>query len=231
MPGKPNPANRPQLPSEQADFQALFARNCSGCHGVEGKLGPALPLNDPLFLAIVPDKVLLEVISQGRSGTPMPAFAQQRSGSLTEKQIEIIAAGLKENFKPGRTDGATPAYAGDLPAQPSADQVARGEKLFSSVCASCHGQQGQGTSDGSAPGPVNDRALLAVFSDQALRRIIITGRPDLGMPTYAESDGRDSDFKPLTSQQIDDLVALLAHWREQTVRVTRTTGLRKRRYQ
>ena len=56
-------------------------------------------------------------------------------------------------------------------------------------------------------------AFLALISDQALRRIIITGRPDLGMPTYAENDGRPSDFQPLTSAEIDDLVALLADWR------------------
>ena len=52
-------------------------------------------------------------------------------------------------------------------------------------------------------------AFLALISDQASRRIIITGRPDLGMPNYAETDGRPEDFQPLTSAEIDDLVALL----------------------
>ena len=37
-----------------ASFETLFKQNCSGCHGREGKLGPAPPLNDSLFLAIVP---------------------------------------------------------------------------------------------------------------------------------------------------------------------------------
>jgi hypothetical protein len=62
-------------------------------------------------------------------------------------------------------------------------------------------------------GPINVPAFLALISDQAIRRIIITGRPDLHMPSYAESDGRPADFQPLTSAEIDDLVALIADWR------------------
>ena len=62
-------------------------------------------------------------------------------------------------------------------------------------------------------GAINDVAFLALTSDQTLRRIIITGRPDLKMPDYASRDGRAKDFAPLTSAEIDDLVALLAQWR------------------
>lgn len=229
MPGKPNPENRPRLPSEQTDFQVLFQRSCSGCHGADGKLGPAPPLNDPLFLSIVPDEVLQEVIARGRAGTPMPAFDKRLGGTLTDEQIKIIAEGLKTHFKPVSPNAQLPPYQGEPSASPSAEQIARGEKLFASACATCHGDAGQGSGDDdTAPGRVNDPALLAVFSDQALRRIIITGRADLGMPNYAESDGRDSDFKPLTSQEIDDLVALLAHWRSRPQQVAAQTSPRER---
>ena len=34
------------------------------------------------------------------------------------------------------------------------------------------------------------------------------------MPAYDGTDGRPEDYRPLTSAQIDDLVALLASWRE-----------------
>jgi hypothetical protein len=51
------------------------------------------------------------------------------------------------------------------------------------------------------------------MSDQMLRRIIITGRPDLGMPSFADDMGR-TDYKPLSSEEIDDLVSLLASWRK-----------------
>ena len=33
------------------------------------------------------------------------------------------------------------------------------------------------------------------------------------MPDYADDDGRDSSFEPLTADDIADLVALLASWR------------------
>ncbi len=55
-----------------------------------------------------------------------------------------------------------------------------------------------------------DPDFLDLISDQALRRIIITGRPDLGMPTYHDKDMRPGDFEPLTSAEIDQLVALLS---------------------
>ncbi len=33
------------------------------------------------------------------------------------------------------------------------------------------------------------------------------------MPDFADDMGRDGDFKPLTDDEISDLVALLASWR------------------
>jgi hypothetical protein len=63
-------------------------------------------------------------------------------------------------------------------------------------------------------GPINDPAFLSLVSNQALRRYIIAGRPDLGMPNFAGKAGRPPDFRPLDSDQVDALVALLALWRQ-----------------
>jgi mono/diheme cytochrome c family protein len=89
-----------------------------------------------------------------------------------------------------------------------------GARVFRQACADCHGTDGKGGP--RTVGAINDpeRAFLALISDQALRRYIITGRPDLGMPDYAGGkDRRATDFRPLTGKDVDDLVALLASWR------------------
>src|SRR5262245_242296 len=90
--GRPDPADRP-VADEVKDFGTLYAMRCAGCHGADGKLGPAPPLNEPLFLAIVPDAELLRVITEGRTVTPtqkspMPAFRLSNRAALTEAQVK-----------------------------------------------------------------------------------------------------------------------------------------------
>jgi mono/diheme cytochrome c family protein len=91
----------------------------------------------------------------------------------------------------------------------------RGLDVFVRACASCHGERGEGTSlAGRSGGDISDPAFLALSSDQVLRRYIITGRQDLGMPGYGPVAGRSAAFKPLTAEQVSDVVALLASWRQ-----------------
>jgi mono/diheme cytochrome c family protein len=208
LPGKPR---RPEPPDEAAQFNALYATRCAGCHGADGRLGPAPPLNDPLFLAIVPDEQLLRVISQGRAvgpgqRTPMPAFARDRGGPLTAKEVEVVAKGIKVRWGGTPPEEEPPPYL----APKTAGDRERGAKLFDMACSACHGDNGQG---GEQAGAINNRAFLALISDQALRRIIITGRRDLSMPDYSNSEWRAPQFETLTSAEINDLVALLADWR------------------
>jgi mono/diheme cytochrome c family protein len=198
---------------QQLTFGPLYRANCSGCHGADGNLGPAPPLNNSTFLAIVPDDVLRNVISDGRTGTPMPAFAQKSGGTLTDAQVQALVEGIRANWKPAEaSEGPLPRYElanTDNPQSKPANRQ-RGAEVYARACAHCHGESGEGGHDS---GPLNDPAFLALISNQALRRIVITGRPDLSMPTYAGQEGRSSDFQPLTSAEIDDVVALLADWR------------------
>ena len=83
--------------------------------------------------------------------------------------------------------------------------------VFARACAVCHGERGQGLREGD--GAIHDPVFLALVSDQALRRYVITGRPDLGMPNFDEARPDDPDFKSLTGQEVTDLVELLASWR------------------
>jgi mono/diheme cytochrome c family protein len=218
LPGRPNPADRP-VPAEQVtDFGPLYATHCAGCHGADGKLGPAPPLNDPLFLAIVPDEELLRVIAEGRAVTPaqkspMPAFARDRGGPLTTAQVKALAEGVKERWRPTRPEAQSlPPYL--APAGVNGANKEGGARVFARACAGCHGSHGQGGNDGErSVGAISDQAFLALVSDQALRRYVITGRPDLGMPAFDGDTGRPEEFRPLSSAEIDHLVALLASWR------------------
>src|SRR5207302_7896926 len=105
LPGRPREDDPPKPADQVTDFGALFATRCAGCHGADGKLGPAPPLNDPIFLAIVPDAELLRVITEGRAvtmtqKTPMPAFARDQGGPLTEAQVQALAGGIKKRWGP-----------------------------------------------------------------------------------------------------------------------------------
>ncbi len=219
-PGKPNPTgrDRPVRPQYIMDFDVLFNQNCAACHGPfdpekpgDGARGnPAPPLNDPLFLAIVPQNVLKDTIARGRPGTLMTAFGNAHGGSLTPEQVEFLATEIRKQW--GQTK---PNVSGPLPNYLliGKGDARRGEKVFGMACAVCHGDNGEG---GTGAQAINDPAFLALLSDQELQRLIITGRPDLKnpMPNYATRGPRDEMFEPLTNQDIADLVALLASWRE-----------------
>jgi mono/diheme cytochrome c family protein len=216
--GKPRYEDRPLRPSEVVDFEPLFQTHCAGCHGADGRLGPAPPLNDQVFLAIVPDEVLHDVITQGRAGSLMPAFAASHGGSLTEKQVSALAAGIRQKWQtPASRDfSSAPTYlASQLASEALAEAAQKGEAIFAKTCATCHGGDGRG---GDA-GAIRDPDFLALTSDQALRRLIITGRPDLGMPDFrglAKLAGRP---QPLTDEEVTSLAALLASWRNEAVAV------------
>jgi cytochrome c oxidase cbb3-type subunit 3 len=226
--GQPNPKDQPKRPDQVLDFPALYSKNCSGCHGADGQLGPAPPLHDGLFLAIVSDYELSRTITEGRKNTLMPPFGQKQGGNLTPAQVQALVKGIRTTW--GKTklsvSAPLPAYleseARQKGAQPGNPED--GAKMFRMACAGCHGETGKGvmtmTEEGESrlmptdAGPLNDPAFLALISDQALRRIIITGRLDLNMPNFADNEDRGRRFQPLTNQAIADLVALLGSWRQ-----------------
>ena len=95
LPGKPKLADMPSSPENSVDFAVIYATNCAACHGVDGKLGPAPPLNDPLFRAIVPSDTLTQIVSEGRAGTPMPGFGRAHGGTLARPQIQVLVDQIK----------------------------------------------------------------------------------------------------------------------------------------
>jgi mono/diheme cytochrome c family protein len=181
----------------------LYAQNCSGCHGSEGKGGAAIALGDPVYLAIADDAVLHGAATNGIPGTSMPAFAQSAGGMLTDKQVDVIVRGIRERWsKPDVLQGANP------PPYSSSEtgDASRGSKAYSAYCSSCHGDGGRG---GQKAGSIVNGSFLALLTDQELRTIVIVGRPELGAPDWRG----DIPGKPMSAQDISDVVAWLASQR------------------
>jgi cytochrome c oxidase cbb3-type subunit III len=224
LPGQPTEAERWRAPEDVSNFNQLYSQNCAGCHGAGGIHGPAISLNDPLYMAFVTDDALRQVISQGSAGTNMPAFSQQAGGSLTDRQIELLISGMRaqwsrpDDFKgveipPYSVSGmassnhANAADANVVSANASrAEDILRGPAVFQTYCARCHGPNGAGGSAGS----IIDPNFLNLVSDQGLRTTVVVGRSDLGHPDWRS----DLPGHPMSPQEIDTVVAWLAAQRQ-----------------
>jgi len=186
-------------PNEVADFSALYAQNCSGCHGADGQGALTVGIGSPVYLAIADDATIRQVIDQGRPGTPMQGFAEKAGGMLTDAQIDIIIQGIRTRWaKPG-------AFEKDPPPPYRASQSGdadRGHNVFTASCSSCHGPDGHGART------IAESSYLDLVSDQHLRTVIITGMPHLGMPDWR------SHPKPLSDADVTNLVAWLASQRQ-----------------
>jgi cytochrome c oxidase cbb3-type subunit III len=189
----------PVRPQDVVDFWALYNQNCSACHGENGQGGPALDLANPVYQAIVDNASLKKWITNGMTGTEMPAFGESAGGFLSEKQVDALVAGMRANWAKASASGPTPPpYLSNL----RGDEK-RGEQVYREACVSCHEKSGERISDAS---------YLALVSDQGLRTIIIAGRPDLGQPNWEQ----DRAGGPLTDEDATNVVAYLASLRSAT---------------
>jgi len=203
--GQPNKGSEVLAPNEVLEFGTLYAENCAGCHGAEGRGGAAIALADPIYLRIADDAAVRKVIANGVRGTSMPAFAQSAGGMLTDKQIGLIASEIRSRWsRQSILEGANPpSYA-----PKSAGDAQRGEATYKTYCESCHGPGGQGGPKGSA---ITNDSFLALVSDQGLRTIVIVGRPELGAPDWRGN----VPGKPMSDKEVTDVVAWLASRRSQ----------------
>lgn len=205
--GQPQKGPEVVAPDEILDFGTLYAQNCSGCHGAEGRGGAAISLADPVYLAIANDEVVRRVTANGVRGTAMPGFARHAGGMLTDKQIEIITTGIRSHWsKPGILSAANlPSYAAK-----SAGDVPQGDVAYKTFCETCHGPSGRGGGKGSS---ITDASFLALISDQELRTLVIAGRPELGAPDWRGN----VPGKTMSEREVTDVVAWLASQRTQSV--------------
>jgi len=199
LPGRARAREQRETVSPQvATFHALYGQQCAGCHGRDGRLGAARPLNDAVYLALVPAARLRQVIAEGVPGTAQPAFAIGAGGTLTDEQIDALVQGLLAAWaRPDATEGVSlPPHTAKL------GNPQRGSGVYAAACASCHGADGGG---GPKARSIVDPSYLALVSDQHLRTTVIAGRADVGMPDWrGQIAGR-----ALAPQEISDVVAWL----------------------
>ena len=201
FPGKPKTDPAPP-PDQVLDFQALYSANCSACHGRGGQNGPAMDLANPEFQALLDDATLRTIVTSGMPGTQMPAWAQSAGGMLTAQQIDALVAGMRKEWaKPNVLAGSTPPPF----QQPQGGDAHHGQQAYQASCASCH----QGPQRQQITSPV----YLSLVSDQALRSIIIAGRPDIGQPDWRHDTPNGAEGQPLSAQDVTDIVTYLASLR------------------
>jgi cytochrome c oxidase cbb3-type subunit III len=210
-PGQPPIRSEARAPNDVVEFDALYSDNCAGCHGANGRGGPAIAIANPVYLAIVDERSMHATIAAGVRGTSMPAFAQRAGGMLTEKQIDALAEGIRSRWsRPAALAGTNPpsyaaTFSGDLH---------RGEAAYRTFCQSCHGAEGQGGPNGSA---ITNDSFLALTSDQGLRTMVIAGRPELGAPDwrgYVEGRSVAQGFNhAMSDQEVTDVVSWIASHR------------------
>jgi mono/diheme cytochrome c family protein len=204
-PGRPSATSQELAPAAVTNFNKLYASNCAGCHGSDGKSGPAVEIGDPVYLAIADDTVIRQVVANGVPGTAMPAFAQSAGGMLTSVQVDAIVTGIRKQWaKADVLRGADPPpySAGET------GDAKRGKNVYTVYCSSCHGPDGQGGSHGS---PIVDASYLSLVSDQHFRTTVIIGRPELGAPDWRGN----VPGKAMSHEDISDVVAWLTEQRPQ----------------
>jgi cytochrome c oxidase cbb3-type subunit 3 len=174
----------------------LYNQNCVFCHQADaiGKPGMAPSLTNKELLSMASDEFFLTTIRDGRPGTGMPPFAH-----LEEGRIKAIIAFL-------RSHSQLPYKAVEIDSQPDAHGDPRlGKQWFGQICATCHGENGNGYAAGGTGTAIGMAGFLDKVSDGFIRTTIKEGRSNTRMLSFQGADG----IANLSDQEIDDVIVYL----------------------
>jgi len=98
---------------DPADGASIFQRNCTMCHGPEGKGNASLKtpdFTDPKVQASLTNQQMLEIITNGKKGTMMPAWGTK----LSAEDIRAVQAYVRSlgSAKPPQSAAQSPAREG-----------------------------------------------------------------------------------------------------------------------
>jgi cytochrome c oxidase cbb3-type subunit 3 len=160
---------KPQIKPANPEGQRIFAVNCAGCHGLDGKGGERAPSIVQREVQRLSDADLIDIVQEGIPGAGMPAFH-----SLASADVKAVIAYLRI------LQGSTTTAA--LPGNP-----AHGKMLFygQAGCSGCHMVAGNGgfiASDLSGYGSTHSVQQIRTAitqpnqSDQRTRSVLVVTR-------------------------------------------------------
>lgn len=169
--------------ADTAAGRELYTTNCAMCHGPDGGGGavrdgrpadegqPVPPLDDSTVSEI---RLVLETGRMPPAGDPFDSRA--RTDELDEQQREAIVAYVTEEFD----------LSGDVPPPPEGDP-ARGQELYATNCAACHGSTG----GGGVAGRGAYTPALTEYDAQTIADAVRTG--PFEMPQFGPGQFSDQD--------------------------------------
>jgi mono/diheme cytochrome c family protein len=81
----------PEIEGDPSQGAVVYQRNCVMCHGEDGRGRFGAPLAKS-WPGVEPAVYIAEVVSDGISGSTMPAWLQQQGGPLSRDQVENVTA-------------------------------------------------------------------------------------------------------------------------------------------
>ena len=176
--------------------KAVYEQNCVFCHQADaiGKAGFAPSLTNQEFLQAASDKFLMATIRDGRAGTGMPPFSH-----LGRTDVEAIVAYLRDHAKLRNMSA-------EIDAQPRSQGDERlGRFWFDSICATCHGPNGDGYAAGGTGTAIGKASFLDKATDGFIRETIKKGRSNTRMIGYSGPEAMAN----LGDNDVDDIIAYL----------------------
>lgn len=176
----------------------LYANNCTLCHGINGEgtdLGVAL--NTPEVRELAPEDVV-RIVTEGVPGTLMAGWG----GALEQSEIESLAAFLHNwDTISAQNLVLTPPEPIQIDVDDPEEILALGERIFSTTCVACHGENGSG---GTGPALNSQQFLTSKTDEQVLQAITNGGwRPMSTMPAFGDR---------LTTIELQALVEFIRAW-------------------
>jgi len=190
----------PAIAGSGAADAGLWTSNCAGCHGESGRGdGPAarwlLPAPTDLTARDFTRDRLADILWNGVHGTAMPAWRDQPAGDLASLAATVINFGPRED-----ADGVRPSM------------IEAGKFVYTTHCAECHGDNGNGNGFAAAELPVRPSDFRGE-------------RPTLEEAMRVLRNGVEgTSMAPWTDRLSDDEIVAVSHYVRQFFDSSRTAS-------